>query len=426
MVLLIGSQSVISITHKPLTVTKYNLDGNCDSPVLLSLPPIVNNSNGPPGSISRGADAEESSDDDNVDNIGENGAESNSNTAKSDGNVTCFANEKRHVVSGGLSPSEKFLVLCDDHKQLIVYEVDSWKVMGAIKVERKCDHIIFNEKEDKFIVSDRSGWIYGYEINAFIDHSENKGKFLLGHNAIILDVKFSPGSRFLATCDRDEKIRISNFPNSYNIESYCLGHTEFVSCLGFIDDQTLVSGSGDGTLRVWEYIKGKELSCHNFKDDLELNQKDDKIAPMEIHITTVDVIGTVVIVTFFNSPTFITYTYDKTTKSLVNLIKTKVEANILGSALNNCGGFLCFIEQPFSIACFELSMYKGEVCLFEASHKLTTALLQNVKFVEEYIVERKQLTNIGWLWKNSYNNQNVYLERKKERQETQSKKLKSI
>lgn len=34
--------------------------------------------------------------------------------------------------------------------------------------------------------------------------------------------------QFLITSDRDEKVRVSHYPNAYNIGSYCLGHEEYV------------------------------------------------------------------------------------------------------------------------------------------------------------------------------------------------------
>lgn len=67
-------------------------------------------------------------------------------------------------------------------------------------------------------------------------------------------------SRFIITCDRDEKIRITNYPQSEVVESYCLGHTEFVSAIEeVIGENQLISLSGDRTMRLWNYLDGSEL-----------------------------------------------------------------------------------------------------------------------------------------------------------------------
>ena len=87
---------------------------------------------------------------------------------------------------------------------------------------------------------------------------------------MLLDVTISPGGEYIITSDRDEKIRVSHYPNAYNIHCYCLGHTDFVTSIQIVPehDDTLVSASGDGTIRVWKYDEGKEVRSGNWCDYL--------------------------------------------------------------------------------------------------------------------------------------------------------------
>ena len=66
------------------------------------------------------------------------------------------------------------------------------------------------------------------------------------------NIKLTEDRRHLLTCDRDEKIRVSSYPNCYNIAGYCLGHSEFVTSLALVpgSNHKVLSSSGDGTVKV--------------------------------------------------------------------------------------------------------------------------------------------------------------------------------
>ena len=76
---------------------------------------------------------------------------------------------------------------------------------------------------------------------------------------MILTHILSPCGGYLITAERDEKIRVSRYPNTYEIVTFCLGHGEYVSSL-CMHDGYLVSGGGDGFLCVWDWLNGVELS----------------------------------------------------------------------------------------------------------------------------------------------------------------------
>lgn len=91
---------------------------------------------------------------------------------------------------------------------------------------------------------------------------------LLGHYCSILtSLRLSEDGRLLATTDRDSKIRVSLMPKNpmlgaHEIQTYCFGHTSFVQCGSFVPGPgtpKLVTGGGDGTVRLWNAEEGALL-----------------------------------------------------------------------------------------------------------------------------------------------------------------------
>ncbi|XP_031521637.1 tRNA (guanine-N(7)-)-methyltransferase non-catalytic subunit WDR4 isoform X4 [Papio anubis] len=126
-------------------------------------------------------------------------------------------------------------------------------------VARRCTALTFIASEEKVLVADKSGDVYSFSVL----EPHGCGHLELGHLSMLLDVAVSPDDRFILTADRDEKIRVSWAAAPHSIESFCLGHTEFVSRISVVPTQPglLLSSSGDGTLRLWEYRSGRQLHC---------------------------------------------------------------------------------------------------------------------------------------------------------------------
>jgi tRNA (guanine-N(7)-)-methyltransferase subunit TRM82 len=104
--------------------------------------------------------------------------------------------------------------------------------------------------------------------NVTVDVENPPRRVLLGHTASMLTaVKVVPShdagtdemTNWILTADRDEKIRISSFPATHDIQSFLLGHEAFVSDID-ANDRECVSVGGDGTIRYWDISTGSELA----------------------------------------------------------------------------------------------------------------------------------------------------------------------
>eukprot|EP00096_Caligus_rogercresseyi_P002899 TRINITY_DN1526_c0_g1_i1.p1 TRINITY_DN1526_c0_g1~~TRINITY_DN1526_c0_g1_i1.p1 ORF type:complete len:375 (-),score=55.40 TRINITY_DN1526_c0_g1_i1:270-1394(-) len=178
-----------------------------------------------------------------------------------------------------ISPCGRFLALADDYKRLMVWETEGMKLKYQAKVETRVTRIAFTPDSNKVITADKSGDSFLHNFLA------QKEELLLGHLSMLTGVSLSQDGSRIITSDRDEKIRISRFPNAYNIIGFCLGHENFVTNFKLCRGDKLISSSGDGTLRLWNYLQGTQLSAVSPLKDIQLEAEMDQelaIADLEV------------------------------------------------------------------------------------------------------------------------------------------------
>ncbi|XP_037136558.1 tRNA (guanine-N(7)-)-methyltransferase non-catalytic subunit wdr4 isoform X3 [Syngnathus acus] len=153
------------------------------------------------------------------------------------------------IVSFVISPSGKLVALIDDSKRLVLFKNEhSWQWASTRWLVRRGTSLVFNRAEDEVLVADKSGDVYSFSVM----QPEKEGELKMGHLSMILAVTVSLDDKYIITSDRDEKIRVSHRCSPYNIQSFCLGHKEFVS--------SLLVPSGD---RHWLLSgSGKVIVCH--------------------------------------------------------------------------------------------------------------------------------------------------------------------
>lgn len=90
---------------------------------------------------------------------------------------------------------------------------------------KRASKLIHSNDEQSVLIGDKTGDVYVMKLD--LDNLDQcEVKLLMGSLSMLTDMRFYSNEKFLITSDRDEKIRVSCYPNSYNIDSYLLGHKE--------------------------------------------------------------------------------------------------------------------------------------------------------------------------------------------------------
>lgn len=100
---------------------------------------------------------------------------------------------------------------------------------------------------NQLLVADKPG-------DLFLVHPEKKD-FLLGHLTMFTAIQFlldGNNIKYILSADRDEKIRISSFPDSFNIERFCFGHKKMVTHILILSSRMFISVDEDNELLLWD------------------------------------------------------------------------------------------------------------------------------------------------------------------------------
>ncbi|ETW01062.1 hypothetical protein, variant [Aphanomyces invadans] len=175
------------------------------------------------------------------------------------------------VVALAFNANASVLLVASQDKQLAAYKVDKLAKLEASLIEtrqipRNATSMVTTSvvaadgsKQDAVLIAVNAGEVVAYPVP---DVSSHEGMELLAHTtSIVTDVAINVDNTLLLSADRDEKIRVSNFPATTLVKSYCLGHRQCVRKLAtsVLTPSLFVSVGLDDTLKLWDMTTGQLL-----------------------------------------------------------------------------------------------------------------------------------------------------------------------
>ncbi|XP_070164809.1 tRNA (guanine-N(7)-)-methyltransferase non-catalytic subunit WDR4 [Polyergus mexicanus] len=324
------------------------------------------------------------------------------------------------ITSVKFSKDGRYFAVCTNRKQLCLYETKNSRLLSNRTLARAASKVKFSLYND-IVVADKAGDAYLFSTSS----PTESGVLILGHLSMLLDVLVTEDMKYILTTDRDEKIRVSMFPNSYNIMSYCLGHTKFVTNISELPHKKsiLISCGGDGVLKLWDYKHGTELISVSFcnkiaKCDIEKFNQDlrdyhydesvDILPVKHLRVSYLSKMKSLVIISFYSSKVILIY-------NITNNNETQFEVNYLESLIIEAEPMECLLNKQDLWILIDrgLQVYKFENNRFVSHNALNDTikhLNKSWKTLKNTIV-KQNLFPI--LYKRKYDNIQEYLERKK-------------
>lgn len=329
--------------------------------------------------------------------------------------------ETYHMITSlSFSEDGKYFAVCTNRKQLCLYETRDLRLLSNRTLVRAASRVRFSPNND-IVIADKAGDAYLFSTSC----PTETGTLILGHLSMLLDILVTQDMKYVLTTDRDEKIRVSMFPNCYNIISYCLGHEKFVTNISELphEKSILISCGGDGVFKLWDYKRGNELMSVNFCDkiskcdienfnqdlhDCHYDESVDILPVKYLRVSYLSKIESLVVISFYSSKVLLIYRINGDND-------TQLKANYLESITVEAEPMECLLHKSnlWVLTDVGLQVYKFKNDKFVIHNALNFAIKRlnmSWQILKNTIVKRNLFPV---LYKRKYNNTQEYQERKK-------------
>ncbi|KAJ3359556.1 hypothetical protein GGF32_009202 [Allomyces javanicus] len=166
------------------------------------------------------------------------------------------------------SPDGTFFVTSGEDKTVKVWKQtagpSSWTLANERVAEKRMVEVCVSRDNTTLVCADKHGDVWTFPLEPATPPSKKPGdggSIIVGHVSMVTCAKLAAQDSLIVTGDRDEHVRVSRFPAGHIIETFCLGHTQFVAHLTVVDEERLLaSAGGDDFVALWDYRTGQLLA----------------------------------------------------------------------------------------------------------------------------------------------------------------------
>jgi tRNA (guanine-N(7)-)-methyltransferase subunit TRM82 len=169
------------------------------------------------------------------------------------------------------------LLAADFCGDITAFPVTSVNVRGPSYSTTGSSSASSRRTEKRLLLGHTASMITGIQLvtddyyNDTSNHDDNCAQIIVKGNQI------KQQQRILSS-DRNGKVRVTSFPHTHIVEGYLLNHTSYITSM----DATLhpnfgslcLTSSGDGTIRLWDYLTCQQLAMFHHIDTEDVSNND--------------------------------------------------------------------------------------------------------------------------------------------------------